>query len=228
MDLDEQQLQRQGYVAAFRNPDVIAAITDGPRGRIAVTYFEWSDAGFRNITVPWTAIGSRADSEAFAAALDKAPITHGAGTSISSGLLYAANRFNESPFVGDRRTVDVSGDGPNNSGVPVVNARDLLVRQGITINGLPIMVKTVYSYEPYVMTDLDAYYADCVIGGPGAFMVVVDKPANFESAIRHKLQLEVAGLPPRLIQAAMPVTDPGQGADCLAGEKALRARLLFN
>lgn len=218
MDVDEQQLQRQGYVAAFRDPSVIGAIRSGLRGRIAVTYFEWSDTGFNHVVMPWTLLASRADTEAFATALGEAPISRGAGTSISSGLLFAANRLNASPFAGDRRAVDISGDGPNNGGLPVVAARDWLVRQGVTINGLPIMVKTVYSYEPFVMTDLDAYYAGCVIGGPGSFMVVVDSPANFESAIRHKLQLEVAGLQPRLMSAAM--TASPLGVDCLAGENA--------
>src|SRR4029079_6193805 len=87
MDLDEQQLQRQGYVAAFRDPAVIGAIRSGPRGRIAVTYYEWSDADFNRVVMPWTLIAGRADAEAFAAGLADATIGHGSGTSISSGLL---------------------------------------------------------------------------------------------------------------------------------------------
>lgn len=220
MEIDEQELQRQGYVSAFRHSDVIGAIGRGLRGRIAVTYFEWSDTSFRRVVVPWTLIASRADAEAFADALDQAPISRETGTSISSSLFYSANRFNASPFAGDRRAVDISGDGPNNAGLPVAATRDWLVRQGVTINGLPIMVKTVYSYEPIVMTDLDAYYADCVIGGPGAFMVVVDNPAGFETAIRRKLELEVAGLQPRLMLASAPAKPAGAKADCLAGENA--------
>jgi hypothetical protein len=220
MDPDEQRLQRDGYVAAFTHPDLLTAIGSGVRGRIAVTYLEWAGSDFHLVVVPWTVIASREDAESFAARIAAAPFTQQSGTSISSGLLFAAARLNASGFVADRRAVDVSGDGPNNMGYPVDATRDWLVRQGVTINGLPIMLKTNYSYEPFTIPNLDMYYQDCVIGGPGAFMVAVDDPARFEVAIRRKLVFEISGLPPRLMRAS--VTSYGPRIDCQVGEKARR------
>jgi Protein of unknown function (DUF1194) len=223
MDAAEQQLQRQGYVNAFRHPEVIRAIAGGTFGRIAVTYVEWSDPGFRSLLVPWTLVADSTDAENLAAMLEAAPITRDQATSISSGLLYAAGQFDDNGFRGMRQTVDVSGDGPNNAGYPVDSARDLLVRRGITINGLPIMLTRQDPADGASIPDLDVYYEHCVIGGPGAFMITVDDAARFEVAIRRKMVLEISGLPPRLILAAMIAPEPRM--DCLVGEKARRASI---
>jgi hypothetical protein len=223
MDTAEQRLQRLGYVNAFRHPEVIRAIAGGTFGRIAVTYFEWSDPGFRSLVVPWTLVADRADSETLAAMLEAAPITRDQATSISSGLLYAAGQFGDNGFNSIRQTVDVSGDGPNNAGYPVDGARDLLVRRGITINGLPIMLAAHDLADGASIPDLDIYYEHCVIGGPGAFMITVDDMARFEVAIRRKMVLEISGLPPRLMPASMVAPPPRM--DCLVGEKARRAGL---
>ncbi|MEX0852148.1 MAG: DUF1194 domain-containing protein [Bauldia sp.] len=225
MDVAEQRLQRDGYVAAFRHPDVIRAITAGAFGRIAVSYFEWSDPGFRAPIVPWTLVASAEDAEKLAATLEAAPIRRERGTSISSGLYFAAGQFDGNGFRGLRQTVDVSGDGPNNMGYPVTSARDVLVRRGITINGLPIMLSRDGDHDDESnIPDLDLYYADCVIGGPGAFMITVDETTRFDTAIRRKLVLEISGLPPRLILAAE-TPAPAPRVDCLIGEKARWARL---
>jgi hypothetical protein len=221
MDVDEQRLQRRGYVDAFRHAEVIRAIGRGEFGRIAVTYFEWAGRGTQTPIVPWTLIAGRRDAEAFAAALAAAPLTQQGGTSISSAFFYAGGRF-DNGFRGTRLAVDVSGDGPNNSGMPVDQIRDWLIARGVTINGLPIMVKRNYSYGPIEIDNLDVYYEDCVIGGPGAFMITVDDIRRFRTAIRRKLVLEIAGLPPHLMLAA----EGGQKearVDCQVGEKARRA-----
>jgi hypothetical protein len=224
MDFDELQVQRQGYVAAFRNPEVIAAIGAGVVGRVAVTYLEWSGSSYQTVIVPWRLIASREDAEAFAAALEAAPISRERGTSISGGLLFSARQFADNDFEGMRRAIDVSGDGANNTGAPVAPMRDQLVEEGITINGLPIIIRPSQPGGFYDMTQLDVYYEDCVIGGPGAFMITVDDIARFEVAIRRKLVLEIAGLPPHLMPAA-DTFRPEPRVDCLIGEKA-RGRYL--
>ena len=219
MDADELQLQRQGYIAAFRHPDVIRAIVGGARGRIAVTYVEWAGPSIHSLIVPWTVIADREDGEDFAALLAAAPLRHEAGTSISSGLLYAGAQFNRLDYRADRLAVDISGDGPNNTGYPVELMRDWLIRRGVTINGLPIMLKAEPDSEDDI-SNLDVYYEDCVIGGPGAFIIVVREASSFGTAIRNKLVLEIAGLPAKPMLAAAFVREPQ--IDCWIGEKLRR------
>jgi hypothetical protein len=227
MDYDEQQLQRDGYVEALRHSEVMAAIQSGPVGRIAVTYVEWAGPFHQAMVVPWAVVSSPAEAEAFAARVAAAPLVRERGTSISQGLDFAAGLFAESGARGMRRAIDVSGDGPNNMGLPVVPVRDRIVAEGITINGLPIMLKTSSAFGPYNIPNLDIYYEDCVIGGPGAFMITVDDPARFAIAIRRKLVLEIAGaMPePRVIKAA--AVTPAPRVDCLIGEKQ-RGRWIYN
>lgn len=223
MDHDEQELQRDGYVAAFRHPEVLAAIGSGALGRIAVTYVEWAGPYYQTVIVPWTILGGPADAVAFADALAEAPITRERGTSISGGLFHAGASFESNGARGYRRAVDVSGDGPNNAGLPVLEARAALVADGITINGLPILLRQP-GLSAYSIPDLDVYYENCVIGGPGAFMITVTEIKHLEAAIRRKLVLEIAGLPPRLMPAAAGL-GPESDYDCLIGEK-LRLRWL--
>ena len=158
MDVDEQRLQRDGYVKAFRHPEVIRAITEGQHGRIAVTYVEWAGTEFHSVLAPWAIIAGRQDAEAFADKLAAAPYSRESATSISSALLFATGRFELSGARGDRRVIDISGDGANDMGMPVETTRDWVVRQGITINGLPIMLK---ADEPgrFNIPNLDVYYA---------------------------------------------------------------------
>jgi len=212
MDEDEHQLQRQGYVQAFRHPGVIQVITSGFHGRIAVTYFEWAGPGGQDITVPWTEIHDAASANAFADVLARKPRAYIRGTSISDGLLFGAGLFAGNGFKAPRRVIDVSGDGANNMGLPVEEARDRVVAQGITINGLPLMLK----HYAIGTAGLDQYFKDCVIGGTGAFVVPVKEEIGMAKAIRRKLILEIAGVRqiPRLIPAAGPAK-----ADCMIGEK---------
>ena len=218
MDPDEQQLQRNGYVAAITNPDLVAAITHGPNKRIALSYIEWAGPGMQNIVVDWRMIDGAASAQAFADALAAAPLETYRGTSISGGITFAKSRFDDSGFRAPRRVIDVSGDGPNNMGIPIELAREEVVRAGITINGLPIMIKQMGDFLS--VDNLDVYYRDCVIGGAGAFMEVVRSADQFEAAIKRKLVLEIADrAPPPLLT---PAADTRR-IDCMVGEK-LRQR----
>jgi hypothetical protein len=218
MDNDEQRLQRAGYVAALRDPEVQSAITAGAYGRITTAYLEWAGPDWQNVVIPWTVIDSPAAARAFADRLEAQPISRERLTSIGAALGFAGIMLSKSGFSGLRRVVDVSGDGPNNAGPPVLGARNALVTDGIIVNGLPIMLKAA-SPGFLDLPDLDDYYAACVIGGPGAFMVPVKAVGELKSAIRRKLLLEISGLPPRVI----PAQDADwEGYDCLVGEKQWR------
>jgi len=218
MDLDEQRLQRDGYVAAFRDPEVHKAITSGPNGRVAVTYMEWAGPLTQQVVLPWTTIDGAAAARAFADRLEATPISRARMTSISAALQFSGNLFESSGVRGIRRVIDVSGDGPNNAGVPVAGVRDALVAQGFVINGLPIMLKMATGF--FDLADLDRYYSDCVIGGTGAFMIPIKEKSEFLAATRRKLLLEIAGheTPARIIR----VQAPEEGSDCLIGERQWR------
>ncbi len=218
MDFDEQALQRAGYVEAFRHPEVIAAIGSGMIGRIAVTYLEWAGAGVQLHVVPWTLVDGPRSAHAFAEQMAGAPISRERGTSISGGLITAVGLLATSPFAGLREVIDVSGDGPNNVGPPVLTARQRVLERGVTINGLPLMLRPGGGF--FNLHDLDVYYEHCVIGGPAAFLVTVESPDRFALAIRRKLVLEIAGRAPQLMPAnAIQVRDD---YDCLIGEKLRR------
>lgn len=218
MDYDEQRVQREGYAGAFRHPEVISAIrTGGGFGRIAVTYVEWAGVGTPRIVVPWTVVDGAETAEAFAARLDAAPLEHALRTSISTAIQFSAALFDDSGYRGLRRVIDVSGDGPNNQGIMVTDARDATIRQGIVINGLPVMLKQGNPAGFFDINDLDVYYEDCVIGGTGAFIVPVYEKAKFAAAIRRKLVLEIAGLEPRLVPAQ--AANKAPRIDCLIGER---------
>jgi hypothetical protein len=218
MDYDEHELQRQGYAAAFRHPGLIQVIQSGILGRIAVTFYEWAGDGSQAVIVPWTEIHDVASAQAFAEVLLSTPRAWMRGTSISSSLMYGVTLFAGNGFAGKRQVIDISGDGANNRGIPVETARDFVVAQGVTINGLPVMLKQ--SYDPF---PLDAYYKDCVVGGPGAFVIAVQDPAQWAGAIRRKLVLEIAAAPPRFINVAS--TSGFQKVDCLIGEKRRRLQM---
>jgi hypothetical protein len=141
-------------------------------------------------------------------------------TSISAGLVYAAAAFADNEFTSVRQVIDISGDGPNNRGMPIEPVRAGIAASGITINGLPLVVKR---YGPYSIPNLDMYYEDCVIGGPGAFLIPVHDMSQFALAVRRKLLLEIAGLPSRYVQASD--TRPAQRMDCLIGERLIERRL---
>jgi hypothetical protein len=178
------EMQRSGYSAAFRNSQVLNAILSGPNQSIAVTMFQWTGPAMQVDAVGWTLIRDRASANAFADAIDAAPRQlFGGGTSISGAIDYSMSVFAKSPYRAARRIVDISGDGSNNRGRSAVSARDDAIRDGVVINGLPIL-----SLEP----DLDRYYQDNVIGGPGAFVISAASYESFGAAITKKLIAEIA------------------------------------
>ena len=212
MSPEELELQRRGYAAALTSPEVIRAIQSGLYGSIALTYVEWAGNGAQRVIVPWTEIAAPEDAALVA---DRITAHFDGGlrrTSISSALRYAARLFDDNGFDGFRRVIDISGDGPNNMGLPVLTARAEVLAQGITINGLPLMTTDALS-EIWGIPDLDLYYTNCVIGGPGAFVIPVLTWQQFPDAIRRKLVLEIAENPP-----TARVTPAQGGYDCLIGE----------
>jgi hypothetical protein len=218
MDLEEQQLQRDGYVAAFRNPQVVSAIRSGAQGRISVTYVEWAGPFSQATLVPWTLIDTAAAAEDFAAKLAAAPIARHRMTSISSALAYSGRQFESNPYRGIRRVIDISGDGPNNAGPPVTGVRQELLKSGIIINGLPIIVRPSQS-SFFDITYLDRYYAECVIGGTGSFMIPIRDKSEFTTAIRQKLLLEIAGDEPPARPMHVQLRFEPDTVDCLIGER---------
>ena len=177
-------LQKQGYASAFRNPRVLNAIRSGPMQSIAVTMTQWTGPALQVQVVPWTLIKDEATINALADAIESAPRQlFSGGTSISGAIDHAMLLLPAAPFNGSKRVIDISGDGSNNRGRDVRQARDDAVRAGVVINGLPIL-----SLEPY----LDSYYYDHVIGGPGSFMVPAESYETFAGAVLRKLILEVA------------------------------------
>jgi hypothetical protein len=205
IDEAEAALQREGYVRAFRDPDVIHAVQRGILGRIAVTYVEWAGAGIWRRIANWHQIDGAESAEAFIAKLNEQPPLAARRTSISGAIDMALRQFAGNGFEGTRRAIDISGDGPNNDGVLVTTARDLAVAADVTINGLAILDGGSGMYSWYNIPDLDLYYENCVIGGPGAFVTVAEGFPDFARAVRRKLILEIAGRPPpeapRLIRA---------------------------
>jgi len=205
VDEVEANQQRQGYVEALRDPLVHRAIEQGAHQRIAVTYVEWASANFQQTVVGWTLLDGPAACERFAAMLAEAPIGRGRWTSISGAIDYAVPLFDDNGYAGERRVIDISGDGTNNNGRPVEDARWDALERGIVINGLPILNDRP---QPFGMPTprqlaLDDYYERWVIGGPGSFMVVATDFDDFRRAVLAKLVREIAGTdgPTRLARA---------------------------
>src|SRR5690349_4588061 len=141
MDTEEQALQREGFAQAFRSPLVHEAIRGGLLGRIAVTYMEWAGSADQKVIVPWTVLDNSESLMAFADRIASTPLRRAQRTSISSAIDFSARLLEDSGLNAGRRVIDVSGDGPNNQGRLVIEARDAAVAKGIIINGLPIMLR---------------------------------------------------------------------------------------
>jgi hypothetical protein len=221
MDLDELAVQREGYAQAIVSKEFLQALKTGPNGKIAITYFEWAASSDQKIIIPWRVIDGPEAADAIANDILKTPIRRASRTSISGAINFAMPLFDENPYRGIRRVIDISGDGPNNNGTPVTPARDAALAKGITINGLPIMVKEP-SYSTMDIENLDFYYEDCVIGGPGSFVVAIKDRDKFKEAIRTKLLLEVAGRMPE--RPIVPVAAKEPRVSCLVGEKIWQDR----
>lgn len=227
MSASELEIQRRGYAEALQSPEVFAAVQSGLLQRVAMAYVEWAGQGTQRIVVDWRVLASAEDLAAFAKTLTAEFSPSLRRTSISSALTYAADSFENNGFAGLRRVIDVSGDGPNNQGTLVELARDAVLARGITINGLPLMTRDGLGAHWHIDA-LDVYYRDCVIGGPGAFVIPVHDWDDFADAVRRKLVLEMVHRPaPKRPPAAriVPVQFAGEDkADCLIGEKIWEQR----
>lgn len=221
MDIDELAIQREGYAEAIASREFLQALRQGPIGKVAVTYFEWAGAQDQKIIIPWRIIDGPESADAVAAEIMKIPVRRASRTSISGAINFAVPLFDAGDYVGLRRVIDISGDGPNNNGSPVTLARDAALEKGITINGLPIMMKDL-SYATMDIADLDIYYEDCVIGGPGSFVIPIKERARFKDAIRTKLVMEVAMQTPQ--HRVMPAAAREPRMSCMIGEKIWQER----
>jgi hypothetical protein len=221
MDPDEQALQREGYITGLTSREFLQALRQGMIGKVAVTYFEWAGPSDQRTVMPWRLIDGPESAAAVAKEIAAAPYRRAARTSISGALGFAKPLFNASGYHGIRRVIDVSGDGTNNSGERIVPVRDEVVASGITINGLPIMLKrpTPGSMD---IENLDVYYEDCVIGGPTAFVVPIREREQFKSATRTKLVLEIAGRTPAA--HVVPAAASAPRISCTIGERMWRER----
>jgi hypothetical protein len=216
----ELEIQRLGYAAALQSDDVYAAVQSGLLQRVALSYVEW--AGTQEVIVDWRLLESREDLQAFAKTLTTGFNPALRRTSISEALIFAARSIESNIYDGLRKVIDVSGDGPNNQGRPVAQARDEVLAAGMTINGLPLMTREGMGSQ-WHLDDLDLYYGACVTGGPGSFVVPVLDWEDFAHAVRRKLVLEIAGDPASdsVVPAQFLPQDP---YDCMIGEKMWEQR----
>ncbi len=221
MDPDEQALQREGYVLALTSREFLNALRQGANGKIAVTYFEWAGQFTQKIVMPWRLIDGPEAADAVAAEIARAPYQRASRTSISGALRFAKPLFDNSGYRGLRRVIDVSGDGVNNDGPLVALMRDEVLAAGITINGLPIMLKRG-NFGNMDIDALDIYYEDCVIGGAGAFVVPIREREKFIEATRTKLVLEIAGRQPE--PRVIPASADKPRVSCTIGERLWQER----
>jgi hypothetical protein len=184
VDAEEFALQRKGYAGALTHPDVLGAVRRGAVGAIAVAVVEWSGPSLRTVVVDWTRVSDQASAETVAGKLLTLPRSiFGGGTAVGAAIDLGMETLAKCPFTAGRRTIDISGDGVNNRGRPPDLARDEAMAQRVTINGLAIVE---------FGNDIEKYYRDHVIGGPGAFVIRADGFEDFARAVRRKLVLEIA------------------------------------
>ena len=220
----ELEIQRRGYAEAIASDEVVGAILNSLTGSIALAYFEWAGYGLQREILPWTLIDSRDAAEQASKTLTANHDNYMRRTSISGAIDFARLSVRENDFTGIRQVIDISGDGPNNDGRPVTEARNEAVSEGLIINGLPLMTTDSTSY--WSIDDLDVYYEACVVGGPGAFVIPVLDWKDFPLAVRRKIVLELVG-PAEVLQVRDRTGSADKDYDCLIGEKLRRERELL-
>lgn len=199
------KLQREGAAAAITHPEVVKAITSGLNRRIAVCFVEWATAGQQNVVIDWTVIDDGEAARSFGDKLVELPRSFAGSTSISHAIDFSMIQLERSPYKAERRVIDISGDGNNNSGRSVTDARDDALAKGVTINALVILTPIAESFRPEHTNPpggLEKYFQDNVIGGFGAFTVVAENHEAFGRALTKKLIAEIAGLPQPQLAAA--------------------------
>jgi hypothetical protein len=208
IDQPKFQLQREGYAAAISDKRVLEAITAGRNKRIAVAFVEWSGVSSQRVLIDWSVIDGPEAAKKFGDQLVELPRSFAERTSIAGGIDFAMALLKRAPYESPRRTIDVSGDGTNNSGREVTLARDEAVAAGVTVNGLVILSERPMAWNPEHTNPpggLANYYRTNVVGGPGAFVVVAEDFNSFGQAIVKKLIAEIAELP----AAQAPQATPG-------------------
>jgi len=200
VDEEEARRQREGYVAALASEDVINMIQGGPYGRIAVTYVEWADSGFQRAAADWMVISSEADALAFASQVAAAPLERGHYTAIGAAIADGVARIRDNDYDAPRRIIDISGDGPQNQGMSLEAAHALAEEGHVVVNGLPVISERDGRWVRPVEVNLDAYFEDYVITGPGAFVLPARTEDEFAEAILRKLVLEIAGAAPAPVE----------------------------
>jgi len=199
VDTRKFQLQREGYAAALSNPRVIDAIKSGPHGKIAICFVEWSGATSLKLVIDWTVVGDAASARKIGDQMLELPRSFADRTSISAGLEFSMVQLERAPYQSVRRTIDVAGDGTNNSGRDINSVRDEILAKGVTINGLVILSETPLPWNPEHTNPaggLDNYYRNNVTGGPGSFVMVAENHNSFGQAIVKKMIAEIAFNPP--------------------------------
>jgi hypothetical protein len=214
IDAGERSIQRDGYVAALVHDDFLRAVRAGREGRIAALYFEWSGRVFASSITPWTVVDGPEGARTLAAAIAGLPVHSAHGTSIARALDVAVGLMAAQPSPAARRVIDVSGDGPNNTGPALGDARARAIAAGVTINGLPLTLRPSDS-----VADVAEYYRDCVIGGDNAFLVAARGPSDVADAIHRKLILEISGLAPTVRVWPAGVVGPCEAEDSLGGAR---------
>ncbi|MFO7855277.1 MAG: DUF1194 domain-containing protein [Paracoccaceae bacterium] len=195
IDAAEIRFQREGYAEAITDPSVLRAIGSGLLGRVAVTYVEWADAASQHVVVPWRVIGTREEAAGFAEALLAPPREAYGRNAIGAALLFAKALIEGNELTGLRRVIDLSADSANNWGGPSIEAaRAEVLAAGITINGLAVLCRSC-SGRPSSY-DLEAAFAERIVGGPASFVITADSAATFAEAVRRKLVLEISGTAP--------------------------------
>ena len=198
IDEGEFALQRKGYAAALSDPRVLRAIAGGARHAIGVSFVEWAGAGEQNVVIDWAVIRDEEGAASVASTILTAPRSYIGRTSISGAIDFAMDRFAAAPIAAEKRVIDISGDGTSNSGRSVVEARDEAIAKGVTINGLAIINNQAnpgYAFHTHPPGGLPKYYQENVIGGPGAFLLVIEDFDSFAEALTRKLISEIAEAP---------------------------------
>jgi hypothetical protein len=199
IDQPKFQLQREGYAAAIADKRVLGVIAEGRHQRIAVSFVEWSGVSSQRLLIDWSLIDGADAARKFGDQLIELPRSFAERTSISGGIDFAMGVLAKAPYQSTRRTIDVSGDGTNNSGRDVTLARDEAVAQGVTVNGLVILSDRPMPWNPEHTNPpggLESYFRQNVIGGRGSFVVVAQDFNSFGQAIVRKLIAEIADATP--------------------------------
>lgn len=186
-------LQRNGHAAALTSPEIMKALSSGPRGCIAISYFEWASPQSIRPVLPWTRICGPKDAEAAAGIIRSKGDTGFSrrirgGTSISSAIGVGSLLLDRFPGRADRMVIDISGNGENNDGMPVQQARALAIDKGYTINAIAIPSKEFQNPD----RPLASYFAEEVIGGNQAFVMVPKASGDYTTALRRKLVTEIS------------------------------------